>query len=60
MLPNKLFLGRGYPVPMLALPKVTLERLERNGTKKIIKKCFAKVRGAQMVPNFLKPRCKEI
>ena len=45
---------------MLALPKVTPKWPERNGTKMIVKKYFEKVSGAQMVPDFPKPRCKEL
>ncbi len=37
---------------MLALPKVTLKRSERNGTKMIIEKCSTKVCGAQWCPTF--------
>lgn len=57
-IPNGRFFGRGYPLPMLALPKIILKY--ENGMEDIFKQYPTQVLGAQMVPGLTKLHCTEI
>ena len=58
--PNKSFLGRGSPLPMLALPKIILNYGNGMERKRFLKQYPTQVLGAQMVPGLTKRLCTEI
>ena len=57
---GELFLGRGYPLPMLALPKIILKYGNGMERKRFLKQYPTQVLGAQMVPGLTKRLCTEI
>ncbi len=59
-IPNNRFLGRGYPLPMLALPKIILKYGNRIERKRFFKQYPTQVLGTQMVPSLTKPPYTEI